>query len=141
MPLNSSERFVSTRREQAPVASPKVCLTRFLLCCTLGRTGASLCLRGVPRLEHTINIVSCVLQISSTPPPHRSRQLWEAFFPTLLSMSFAILLLALKIRLEEFPLRHKAAAAGASVVVGNTPGDGIRMTNTSSDAQPLMSSW
>ncbi|CAM9434160.1 unnamed protein product [Ectocarpus sp. 6 AP-2014] len=68
-------------------------------------------------------------------------ELWEVFFPALLSMSFAILLLALKIRLEEFPLRPRAAAAGASVVVGDTPGDGERMANTSSGAQPLMSSW
>ncbi|CAB1111983.1 unnamed protein product [Ectocarpus sp. CCAP 1310/34] len=68
-------------------------------------------------------------------------ELWELFFPSLISMSFVILLLAAKIRMEEFPLRPRAAAAGASVAVGDTPGDGERMTNTSSDAQPLMSSW
>ncbi|CAM9843798.1 unnamed protein product [Ectocarpus sp. 8 AP-2014] len=67
-------------------------------------------------------------------------ELWEVFFPALLSMSFVILLLALKIRLEEFPLRPKVAK-GASAVAEETPGDGERMANTSSDAQPLMSSW
>ncbi|CAM9412816.1 unnamed protein product [Ectocarpus sp. 8 AP-2014] len=67
-------------------------------------------------------------------------ELWEVFFPALLSMSLTILLLALKIRLEEFPLRPKVAE-GASAVAEETPGDGEKMANTSSDAQPLMSSW
>lgn len=69
-----------------------------------------------------------------------SRQLWEVFFPALFSLLLVTSLLVLKIRLEEFPRRPKAAAR-ASGVVGDTPGDGEMVATTSSDAQPLMSSW
>ncbi|CAN0467981.1 unnamed protein product [Ectocarpus sp. 8 AP-2014] len=65
-------------------------------------------------------------------------ELWELFFPTLVSMMLQIYLAVYKLRLERCPRRHTAATP--STVASETPGEGATLDNGSSERSPLLKS-